>query len=115
MKRNDLGLLISLPFSHHLLMNRTHLLRCPKLSHGLNGKLQIDNTVASLDGKAEIDGLALDIKLRQPVKGDMATREWEASGDLTEAEVLKFAPALKPYINGGMNVALKTTKDGQRA
>jgi hypothetical protein len=45
----------------------------------------------------------------------MATREWEASGDLTEAEVLKFAPALKPYVNGGINVALKTTKDGQRA
>lgn len=81
----------------------------------LSGKLEIDNSFASLDGKAKVDGLALDIKLRQPVKGDMATREWEASGDLTEAEVLKFAPALKPYINGGMNVALKTTKDGQRA
>lgn len=81
----------------------------------LSGKLEIDNTFASLDGKAKVDGLALDIKLRQPVKGDMATREWEASGDLTEAEVLKFAPALKPYINGGLNVALKTTKDGQRA
>lgn len=81
----------------------------------LNGKLEIDTSFAALDGKAKVDGLALDIKLRQPLKGDLATREWEASGDLTEAEVLKFAPALKPYINGGMNVALKTTKDGQRA
>jgi len=81
----------------------------------LNGKLEIDNAFASLDGKAEVDGLALDIKLRQPVKGDPATREWQASGDLSETEVLKFAPALKPYVSGGVNVTLKTTKDGQRA
>lgn len=81
----------------------------------LNGKLEIDNTFASLDGKAKVDGLALDLKLRQPITGDMAAREWEASGDLSEAEVKTFAPALEPYVKGGVNVSLKTTKDGQRA
>ena len=62
----------------------------------INGTLKIDNAVASLDGKADIDGMGFDVKLSQPITGDTTAREWEADGELSEAEVLKFAPALEP-------------------
>jgi hypothetical protein len=81
----------------------------------LDGTLKIDNNVASLDGKAEIDGMAFEVKLSQPLTGDAALREWEASSDLSEAEVRKFAPALEPYLQGGVNVTLEGTKEGHRA
>ena len=81
----------------------------------LDGTLKIDNTTASLDGKADIDGMGFDVKLSQPLTGDTTTRQWEASGDLSEAELRKFAPALEPYLQGGVNVALEGTKEGQRA
>lgn len=81
----------------------------------IDGTLKIDNKRASLEGKAQIDGMGFEVKLMQPVTGDTAARSWTASGDLTEAEVLKFAPALEPYIKGGVNVTLENSKDGQRA
>lgn len=81
----------------------------------INGLLKIDSAVAALDGKADIDGIGFDIKLSQPITGDVTTREWEASGDLSEAQVLKFAPALEPYLKGGVNLTIKATKEGQRA
>lgn len=81
----------------------------------INGTLKIDNKVAALDGKADIDGMGFDVKLSQPIIGDTTAREWEASGDLSEAEVLKFAPALEPYLKGGINLTLEATKQGQRA
>jgi hypothetical protein len=81
----------------------------------INGTLKIDNAVAALDGKADIDGMGFDVKLSQPLTGDTTARQWEADGDLSEAEVLKFAPALKPYLKGGINLKLEAAKQGQRA
>jgi hypothetical protein len=81
----------------------------------IDGTLKIDNAVAILDGKADVDGMGFDVKLSQPLIGDTTAREWEASGDLTEAELLKFAPALEPYLQGGVDLTLTSTKQGQRA
>ncbi|MGV3551887.1 YhdP family protein [Rhizobium sp.] len=81
----------------------------------LDGMLKINNSVAALDGKADIDGMGFDVKLSQPLTGDPAARQWEASGDLSEADVRKFAPALEPYLQGGVNVSLEGTREGQRA
>ena len=81
----------------------------------IDGTLKIDNAVAALDGKADIDGMGFDVKLSQPLTGDTMAREWEASGELSEAEVLKFAPALEPYLKGGINLTVEATKQGQKA
>lgn len=81
----------------------------------INGALKIDDKVAVLDGKADIDGMGFDIKLSQPVTGDTTAREWEADGDLSQAEVLKFAPALEPYLKGGIKLKLEAAKQGQHA
>ncbi|MDB5550693.1 MAG: uncharacterized protein JWL86_677 [Rhizobium sp.] len=82
----------------------------------INGTLKIDNKMAALDGKADIDGMNFDVKFSQPVKTTVnATREWEAKGELTEAEVLKFAPALAPYLQGGVSITMDSATGGQRA
>lgn len=81
----------------------------------LDGALKIDNTVAALDGKAKIDGMDFGIKLTQPLDGDSTQREWEATGELSEAEVRQYAPALEPYLQGGVDLKLTGAKDGQRA
>lgn len=81
----------------------------------LNGALTADNKLVALDGKAEIDGMGFEVKLSQPIAGDAAAREWEARGDLSEAEVLKFAPTLEPYVKGGIGLTLKGAKGGQHA
>jgi hypothetical protein len=81
----------------------------------LNGALTVDNRQVTLDGKADIDGMGFEIKLSQPIAGDAAARKWEAKGELSEAEVLKFAPALEPYIKGGIDLTLNGSKEGQRA
>jgi hypothetical protein len=81
----------------------------------INGTLKIDNAVAALDGKADIDGMGFDVKLSQPVTGDTTARQWEAEGDLSEAEILKLAPTLKPYVQGGIKLKLEAAKQGQHA
>jgi len=82
----------------------------------INGTLTIDNQTAALDGKAAIDGMGFDVKFSQPVKANAeTTREWEAKGDLSEAEVLKFAPTLAPYLSGGVSITMDSATGGQRA
>lgn len=80
----------------------------------ITGRMKIDNAVAALDGKADIDGMGFDVKLSQPLTGDTTARQWEAKGDLSNADILKFAPALAPYLQGGVDLKLEGTKQGQR-
>jgi hypothetical protein len=81
----------------------------------LSGTVAIGKDIANLEGKADIDGLPVNLKLKQPLVGDSAAREWEVSGALSEAEVLKIAPALKPYLSGSIDLTVKASKEGQRA
>ena len=81
----------------------------------IDGTLKVDNKLASLDGKAKIDGMGFDVKLSQPITGDMSARRWEANGRISEAEMLKFVPALEPYVKGGVELTVAGTKEGQRA
>lgn len=81
----------------------------------VEGALKIDGALATLDGKAKIDGMAFEIDLKQPIGADSTAREWEAKGALSETEILEFAPGLKPYLKGGVDVALRGAKEGQRA
>jgi hypothetical protein len=81
----------------------------------LNGMLKIDSQTASLDGKAQVDGMDFGVKLSQPLAGKNVSPEWEAIGNLSEADIRKFAPALDAYLQGAVGVTLSGTKDGQRA
>lgn len=81
----------------------------------INGTLKVDGKVAALEGNADIDGMAFEINLSQPIAHDGGAREWTAKGDLSQADILKLAPALQPYLQGGAELALEGAKQGARA
>ncbi|MBX9458824.1 MAG: DUF3971 domain-containing protein [Rhizobium sp.] len=81
----------------------------------ITGTLKIDGKVAALDGKADIDGMGFDVKLSQPITSASGAREWEAKGELSQADILKLAPALEPYLKGGVDLTLEDASQGARA
>ncbi|MDB5523247.1 MAG: putative transrane protein [Rhizobium sp.] len=83
----------------------------------LNGTLVIDPQSAVLEGKADIDGMGMDVSLTEPLaKDEEQNRQWQVEGQISESEILKIAPSLAPYISGKVGIMVENAGDkGQKA
>lgn len=82
----------------------------------LVGTLTVDTQSAVLKGKADIDGMGLDVSMTQPLSKDEGQHgDWQISGDVTADEITKVAPSLASYISGNVGIDIeKSGEDGQK-
>ena len=82
---------------------------------GLHGLLGIDPKVASLDAKADIDGVPLTLELVEPVdKKAGIARRTVLTGTLGNKDRRKLLPGLDDVIEGNIAVRLEQEGDGPR-
>ncbi len=82
----------------------------------LSGKLDVDPSAARLEGKAKIDGVAMELRVTEPVdKNKPVARERVVKLKLGNAERNRFVPGLDDLIDGPITVELSRIDDQRQA
>ncbi|MFN7011080.1 MAG: DUF3971 domain-containing protein [Allorhizobium sp.] len=82
----------------------------------LSGKLDVNPSAAHLEGKAKIDGVAMELRLTEPVdKNKPVARERVVKLKLGNEERNRFVPGLDDLIDGPITVELSRIDDQRQA
>jgi ethanolamine utilization protein EutQ (cupin superfamily) len=83
----------------------------------VDATLTVDPQSAVLKGKAEINGIGVNVSMTEPVvKGSDIARQWLIEGNVTRDEIVKMAPSLASYVSGDVGVRMEKSGDeGQKA
>lgn len=82
----------------------------------LDGTLTVDTQTAVLQGKADIDGMDLDVSLSQPLgKDEQEEGDWHIEGKVSADDIVKVVPSLSPYMSGTVGIDIEKSGDnGQK-
>lgn len=81
----------------------------------VDGKLTINTTRADLKANARIDGVPLEVVLREPVdKSAGLERELSISGKIGEKDRARLFPGLNDILAGPVGIAVETQPDGRQ-
>lgn len=83
----------------------------------VDATLTVDPQSAVLKGKAEINGIGVDVSMTEPVVKDSdVVRQWLIEGNVSRDEIAKVAPSLASYVSGDVGVRMEKAGDeGQKA